>query len=136
MYDHVSKGLITKIKTDMLIEGGVRYTHSNNHVGLLRFQNNEYELYNECLRWMEIVKQLIKRDKYSNAYMLPKVGRFVGVRPYQQGKDMNLHKDDTLTIEFEVEEIDNTQSWKDWFVQDELDGTLTGVVGTVARKDR
>jgi len=120
MYKDVSLELRNKIRQEMRIQESATAPHAN-HIGFLNFTFPEQSaLYCECRVWKRIIDKYFKTTY--GCYMLEKVGRFYGVRPFR----ICLYH-----VEFEVEHC-HRESWKDWFdISGESDGKLRGVVGYV-----
>lgn len=120
MYKDVSLELRNKIRRDMIIQPSATMPQVN-FLGFLNFTFPEQDkLYVECKEWKSIIDKYFKTSY--GCYMLEKVGRFYGVRPFR----ICLYH-----VEFEVESW-RDESWKDWFdVTGENDGKLRGIQGHV-----
>ena len=109
MKTHISEELQDKILNDL-----VEDTFRNDwelpvwaSIGSLTFDENELDLYNECIEWREVITTYFLSSYTGGA--LKKFGPYEHIRP-----DQILHNKVIFTFE------DNKHmSWKDWFIRGE-----------------
>jgi hypothetical protein len=132
IYNDVSLALRNKIRRDLEIytDG---YGSPYNFIALLKFNENETELFQECLKWREMISVYYKAS--CDAYKMEKIGRFHGVRPIEAVEINHLNgKYLRMIMKFEVESYDKL-SWIDWFdVEGKGDGKLIGQMGDIINK--
>lgn len=120
-YNDVSLELRNKIRRDMKVLKEIQMGNMDyDYTGVLLFNNEEGDLYNECRIWKKIIDTYFSTSY--NCYKLSRVGRFKGVRP----RKIHLQ-----SISFQVTSY-GEPTWEDWFdVTGRNDGYLIGTVGKV-----
>lgn len=109
MKTSISFELKHKIMADIkLLETSTSYAELYNNEGIVLFNENETDLYEECVEWFKVIKTYYTTSY--NGARIKKIGCMEGIRPYKVL--------DNNRVVFSINDVVKL-NWKDWFIQED-----------------